>query len=171
MRRVRLGTLVEARTLLDAEAGSEGTERSARGDGGENRDHVLRIGHVFALCSLELPAVAQGSAYDSSAAPVLPRRRRARVVLAGCGRAAPRPAVAVRAGPPARGGVRRRAVPARGSRARADRGGPSPAAARPADARPGRGGAGGGRRRPPPPRRHARVPDGGGPAPLPPGRT
>src|SRR3954452_17688617 len=130
MRRVRLGTLVEARTLLDAEAGSEGTERSARGDGGENRDHVLRIGHVFALCSLELPAVTQGSAYDSSAAPVLPRRGRARVLLARCGRAAPRSALAVRTGPSPRGGVRCLAVPARGPGARADRGGPRPAAAR-----------------------------------------
>src|SRR3954447_23258187 len=141
MRRVRLGTLVEARTLLDAEAGSEGTERSARGDGGENRDHVLRIGHVFALCSLELPAVAQGSAYDSPAAPVLPRRRGPRFVLPRRGGAASGAAVAVRTGAPARGRARRRAVPARGPRADPDRGRAGPAPACRAHARGGGGGA------------------------------
>src|SRR5919201_6223878 len=67
---------------------------------------------------------------DLAAAPVLPRSFRPRLVQRRRGRAAHGAAVAVPAGPPARGRARRAALPARRPRARRDRGGARVAPAR-----------------------------------------
>ena len=82
-----------------------------------------RYGSSSSSRTLYLLRHSIGLDYDSPAAPLLPRRRRARLVHGRGAVALHRAAVALRAGAAARGGARRRPLRPRRSRDRAHRGG------------------------------------------------
>src|SRR5919201_1339700 len=100
---------------VGAVADAEGRVRTEDGDRCEEGDHALElrtsVPRTLALISSTKPRLC----LDLAAAPVLPRSFRPRLVQRRRGRAAHGAAVAVRAGPPARGRARRAALPARRS--------------------------------------------------------
>src|SRR3954454_13869601 len=114
----------------------ERREHDAHSDEDEDEDHASSVRARSHCFNYGLSALPIGSTYDPAAAALRARRGPPRLVLARRREPLPGPALALRAGPPARGGARGVAVRASGAGARAHRGGPAvPARGR---ARPGR---------------------------------